>query len=170
VLFVANARGVLRPSVEAALEVGAPVTVYGAGWDEWLPSGEVTVAGHAVANDALGALYASAGVVLNDHWEDMRTAGFVSNRVFDVLATGSRLLSDDVAGLHDVFGTAVPTWRSPDDFRRLTTGSFEDQYPDADARASLAEQVLAEHSFDARARHLLDSAQRLRARSVDSGP
>lgn len=170
VLFVANARGVLRPSIVVALEAGTPVTVYGAGWEEWLPAGEVVVAGRAVANDELGALYASAGLVLNDHWEDMRTEGFVSNRIFDVLATGGRLLTDDVAGLGDVFGDAVPTWRTGDDFRRLTTGRFEDHYPDAEARRALAERVADEHGFEARAGKLLDAALRLRAASVDSGP
>ncbi|MCW2764536.1 MAG: hypothetical protein JWO11_495 [Nocardioides sp.] len=162
VLFVANARGLLRPSIEAALEVGTPVSVYGAGWDEWLPAGAVTVAGNAVANDELGALYASAGLVLNDHWQDMRAAGFISNRIFDVLATGARLLTDDVAGLRDVFGSAAPTWHSADDFRALTTGHFEDRYPDAATRSALAERVVTEHSFDARARELLDAALRLR--------
>jgi hypothetical protein len=169
IVFVANARGVLRPSVEAALAMDTPLTVHGAGWEEWLPARSVGLA-PPVGNDQLGPLYAGAALVLNDHWEDMRAEGFVSNRVFDVLATGARLLSDDVAGLADVVGPGVPTWRTHEDFRQLTIGAFESAYPSAAARRELAERVVAEHSFDARARQLLDTALRLGAGSVDSAP
>lgn len=105
-------------------------------------------------------------MVLNDHWDDMREEGFVSNRIFDVLATGARLLSDEVAGLDAVLGAAVPTWHATSDFARLTAEPFEAHYPDPAARLAIAERVVAEHSFDARAATLLDAALRL----VDSGP
>ena len=39
----------------------------------------------------LAAAYAGAGVVLNDHWDDMRAGGFVSNRLFDAVASGARV-------------------------------------------------------------------------------
>ncbi|GCD90328.1 glycosyltransferase [Nocardioides sp. LS1] len=158
-LFVGGSRGVLRPVVAAARETGADLTLYGTGWAEWWPD----VAGTSVPNEELGRLYAGAGLVLNDHWEDMRTEGFVSNRVFDALACGARLLSDDVAGLSDVVGDSVPVFRDVDDFRRLATGDFERHYPDADARLATAHRVVAEHSFDARAATLLDAALRQRA-------
>lgn len=161
ILFVGNSRGVVRPSVAAAVETGTPLTVYGVGWSDL-----VQTVGDRVANESLGSLYASAGLVLNDHWDDMRETGFISNRIFDVLATGARLLSDDVAGLYAVLGTAVPTWRSTSDFARLTAEPFEVNYPDVAARQAIAKRVVAEHSFDARAVTLLDTALRL----VDSGP
>ena len=163
-LFVANSRHELRPSVAAAIESGTPLTVFGTGWHSWLPAGQVRVAGDWVDNDDLPALYASAGLVLNDHWPDMRKEGFVSDRIFDVLATGSRVLSDDVAGLHDVLGDLVRTWRDHADFARLTTEPFERHYPDAATRLELANRVVAEHSFDVRARTLLDAALELRSR------
>ena len=110
-----NSRGELRPVVRAALDAGLPLTLHGDGWADLVDP--ALVAGVHVPNDALGPLYASAGVVLGDHWDDMRTLGFVSNRTFDVLATGARLLSDDVAGLSDLyadlFDQPVPTWRDP---------------------------------------------------------
>ncbi len=115
-----------------------------------------------VPNDDLGALYASAGVVLGDHWPDMRALGFVSNRTFDVLATGARLLSDDVAGLAelyaDLFDQPVPTWHGPADLGRLAEPGWRAGFPDAAQRLHAAERVVAEHSFDARAARLLDAA------------
>jgi hypothetical protein len=166
-LFVGNSRHHLRPSVEAAIETGTPLTVIGSGWEEWLPYGEVRVAADRVANEELPALYAGAGLVLNDHWEDMRTEGFVSNRIFDVLATGARLLTDDVAGLPDVLGQRLPTWSHYSEFAHHTAEPLEAHYPDADARQALAERVFAEHSFDARAATLLETALSLRARRRD---
>lgn len=167
ILFVGNARGGLRPVIEAALDTGTPVTLYGAGWEAWVPaSAPVVLAGDRVANESLGSLYASAGLVLNDHWADMRALGFVSNRTFDVLATGARMLCDDVAGLSDVLPGAGPVWRTHADFARLTTEPFEGRYPDAAARQAMADRVVAEHSFDARAETLLETARRI----VDSGP
>lgn len=165
ILFVGNSRGVFRPSVAAAVETGTPVTVFGSGWDD-----RVKTAGEQVPNESLGALYASAGLVLNDHWDDMREAGFASNRIFDVLATGARLLSDDVAGLENLLAAdglgAVATWRSTADFARLTAEPFEGHYPDSTTRLSVAERVVAKHSFDARAATLLEAALGL----VDSRP
>mgnify|MGYP003325756257 CR=1 FL=1 len=39
----------------------------------------------------------------------MREWGFVSNRIFDVLACGTPVISDPVPGLHELFGDAVVT-------------------------------------------------------------
>ncbi len=157
VLFVGNARGGMRPVVAAARAAGVEVDVVGTGWAEH----GVPVVADRIANEALPAAYASAGVVLNDHHADMRDEGFVSNRVLDVLAVGGRLLTDPVAGLDEVLGLALPTWRSSDDVARLTTPPY-DAWPDAAARLALAQRVVAEHSFDARARTLLDAALRHR--------
>ena len=154
VLFVGNSRGELRPVVRAALAAGLDLTLYGDGWDGLVER----VAGIRVPNDELGALYASAGVVLSDHWADMREEGFVSNRVFDVLACGGRLLTDDVTGLSDVVGDAVPLWRDADDLRRLAVPGWRADFPDTAGRLRTAERVVAEHSFDARASELLDAA------------
>ena len=42
-----------------------------------------------VPNDELRHVYSSAGIVLNDHWDDMREHGYISNRVYDALACGA---------------------------------------------------------------------------------
>ncbi|MCW2817129.1 MAG: hypothetical protein JWN84_4584 [Nocardioides sp.] len=153
-LFVGNARGGPRPVVTAALAAGVPLRVVGTGWAEH----GVEAAADRIANTDLPAAYATAAVVLNDHHADMAAEGFVSNRVFDVLAVGGRLLTDGVAGLDDVVGAAVPTWRSGDDLARLAVPPY-DAWPGPDERRALAERIVAEHSFDARAATLLAAAQ-----------
>lgn len=52
-----------------------------------------------IANRSLAFAYSSAGVVLNDRWHDMREWGFISNRIFDVLASGGNVVSDAIDGM-----------------------------------------------------------------------
>ncbi|MEJ2578195.1 MAG: glycosyltransferase [Kineosporiaceae bacterium] len=155
-LFVGNSRGVYRQAVRYALDAGCDLEVYGKGWEPFLPEG--VVRGLSVPAVDLPAAYASAGVVLNDHWDDMRVEGFISNRVFDVTAVGGRLLTDAVDGLDDVFGKQVRTWTSPQELAALLRADPDEVLGDRASRLALAEQVRREHSFDARARRLLEIA------------
>ncbi len=111
VLFVGNSRRVLRPVVRDALAAGLPLAVYGDLWAGLVP--DEVVRARSVPNDALAAAYASAGVVLNDHHEEMRRDGFVSNRLFDAVASGARVITDPVAGLAELFGPSVQPYDRP---------------------------------------------------------
>lgn len=113
VLFVGNTRGVRRRIVADAIEAGLDVTIYGAGWEGLVP--DDLISGTYVPNDRLGRYYASAEVVLADHWEDMRAKGFFANRLFDAVAAGAAVVCDDVAGVEAHFGGAVRTYRTADD-------------------------------------------------------
>jgi hypothetical protein len=44
------------------------------------------------------------GLGLNDHQEELRTAGLLSNRLLDAVTSGPRVITDDVAGLGIMFG------------------------------------------------------------------
>lgn len=148
-LFVGNSRGVYRPIVKAAVDEGLDPEVYGTWWAEFI--GEDRVRGEHVDNRDLGRLYAECGVVLNDHWEDMRQYGFLSNRLFDVAATGACLVTDDVAGLDDVLtGPTVRVYTEGADLASLVAGFPVSQ---TDARR-LSERVLAQHTFHQRAREI----------------
>ncbi|MBE7323375.1 glycosyltransferase [Nocardioides sp. Y6] len=165
VLFVGSARGEYRPMVRDAVTHGVPLALYGTGWAERVPPG--VLRGEYVANTELSAAYRSAGVVLNDHWEDMRREGFLSNRLFDAVASGARVLTDDVAGLRDLFGRSVQVVRTPDDLVRLSTLADPDEVFGDDAeRRRVAERVRREHSFDARARRLVEVAVEARLRRI----
>ena len=101
VVFVGSAhRGRDRPLVWKAVESGVPLAVYGHGW-EGLPEG--IWQGKYVDNARLPEIYEQHGIVLADHWADMAQHGFIANRVFDAVASGARVICDDVAGIHDVF-------------------------------------------------------------------
>jgi hypothetical protein len=59
----------------------------------------------------------------------------------------------------------VPTWTGPDDLRRLAAPGWRDGFPGPEERRRAAERVVAEHSFDARARELLETVLALRDRA-----
>lgn len=101
VVFVGSAHsGRERPLVQKALDAGVRLAVYGPGW-EGLPAG--VWRGAYIDNHRLPELYHRHGIVLADHWPDMARNGFIANRVFDAVASGARVICDDVVGLHDVF-------------------------------------------------------------------
>lgn len=158
-VFVGTARGIARPSVVEPLRVGAPVRVYGPDWRGYIPAG--AIAGTHVPNDRLPAVYEAAGAVLNDHWPAMQRNGFVSNRLYDVVASGGRAISDDVAGISEIFGPAVRTYRDIPELHELTLSDLDALFPSDDELAAIARRIREEDSFDARARHLLDAAQEL---------
>jgi hypothetical protein len=160
ILFVGTARGILRPSVVEPIRAGIPVDVIGPDWRGWIPASRITATG--VANDELPALYETAGVVLNDHWPAMQERGFIGNRLFDVVAGGGRVISDRVEGIDDLFGAAVVTYGTVPELIDMLSGDIGALFPDADAIAAMSARIRAEHSFDARARTLLDAALRTR--------
>lgn len=160
VLFVGRTRGERRPIVLDASEVTSELSVYGDdGWERYLDSRHIR--GASIPNTLLPQAYSGARVVLNDHWDDMRRGGFLSNRLFDAAATGARIVSDDVAGLHEIFGDQVRTYSSADELKALLAADST-QWPGDDEMATMASRVASVHSFDARARTLLDDVLRTR--------
>ncbi|UUZ59828.1 glycosyltransferase family protein [Nocardioides sp. B-3] len=155
VLFVGNSRGVFRQAVRTALAADADLTVHGADWDEFLDP--ATVASSGVPNDEVGALYASAGIVLNDHHVDMRRDSFLSNRLFDAAACGARIATDPVSGLHETFGDLVQPFHDESDLTRLITSPYA-AFPDNETRRARALQIIAQHTFDQRAARLVEDA------------
>jgi O-antigen biosynthesis protein len=149
VLFVGNSRGVFRPVVRDAVAAGLPLAVFGAHWEAMLE--RPTLRGTFVDNAALPALYRSAGVVLNDHWDDMRREGFVSNRLFDLAACGANIVSDPIAGLDELFGGCIRTYTSPETLREVVSEALAHRDDERERRAELAHRVQRDHSFDARA-------------------
>ena len=153
ILFVGNSRKVYRPAAWTAANSGFPVSIYGGGWRGLVP--DESLGGEFIPNNSLRKYYSSAGITLNDHWSDMRDQGFISNRVFDVVASGGRLITDEVPGLADMFPSSVKTFSSPLDLENLLS-QRETLFADlVENRKEDAEMVRREHSFDARAERLL---------------
>ena len=164
-VMVGNSRGQARPVVMEAVRSDTPVAVYGASWERFLPAD--VIAGQYVPNETVRRYYRSAAWALNDHWPDMRDLGFVSNRIFDILASGGRLLTDDVHGLDEVVRPVLPKrglarFTTPEELHAVLAEGSAGWYDDAALR-SLSEHVRAEHTFEARAAVLLEDVLAHRA-------
>jgi O-antigen biosynthesis protein len=157
VLFVGNSRGVYRYAVRSALAIGADLTLHGNDWTEFVDREQIASGG--VANEEVGVLYASAGVVLNDHHLDMRRDSFASNRLFDAAACGARIVSDRIDGLEETFSGLVLPFDDERELARLVAPPY-DAFPDNATRRRIATTIIAEHSFDKRAETLVDDAVR----------
>lgn len=163
-LFVGNSRKAYRPAPWNAAKAGLPVQIYGGGWSGLVP--DEAIGGEYIPNDELRRYYSSAGITLNDHWPDMRNQGFISNRIFDIVASGGRVLTDDVTGLDDVFGPEVQVFRNPVSLISILKSSNGASAPASDETMAASKRIRQLHSFDARAEELLtDSLGYLRANS-----
>ncbi len=160
-VFVGTARGIARPSVVEPVRAGLPVDVYGPDWRGYIPSSAIKATG--APNADLPRLYEGARAVLNDHWPAMQRHGFVSNRLFDVVAAGGRAVSDDVAGIDELFHGAVATYRSVPEMLRILENDLDTVLPAGDRLQAISASVRREHSFDARADALLRTALALRS-------
>jgi glycosyltransferase involved in cell wall biosynthesis len=149
-LFVANSRNVRRRIVDDLAGTTHDLAIYGRGWTPELADPKF-VKGELIPNVDLARYYAAAAIVLNDHWDDMRDEGFISNRIYDALASGAFVISDHVHGIAAEFDGAVVTYAASADL----AGLIDRYLADPDERRRLAEigrtAVLERHTFDVRA-------------------
>jgi spore maturation protein CgeB len=159
VLYVGNARWPNRRAPRWLMRNGQPFQLYGMNWDDFPEAAFVRQ--DYIPNEDLAAAYRSADVVVADHHGSMRTNGFLANRLFDVLASGGVVLSDDVAGLEEVFGDIIRTYR---DERELDS-QLRILLSDASLRRRMATDgrnvVMGGHTLDHRARQWLELLDRL---------
>ncbi len=151
-LFVGNSRRSERWIVSTALSLGYRPAIYGAEWQG--TAAEPYVEAENIANTSLGSFYRKAGIVLNDHWPDMATKGFISNRLFDVAMAGGFPISDGFAG-SDLFGghmVLVSDAGELDAALRHFANAPEER---ANRAAALHRLVRDEHSFARRAEVIL---------------
>lgn len=158
-VFVANnyeRGGRVRPMAQWIIDAGLEVAVWGRGW-EGTPLAPFVVAEH-VANEELGAIYANARAVLNDHANGMAQTGYVSNRVFDALACGVPVISDRVVWLPDGMADMVEQVGDAEELAAAVARvSAEDASRRAERRA-YAHTLPDMHSFDARAAEIASMA------------
>ena len=104
-----------RLSVNYAVEAGFDVAVFGKFWETFLNPRYLK--GTYIQNDDLYQYYGSADIVLNDHREDMRYYGFVSNRIYDVTASGGFVLTDYLPEIEAAYGNSVATYKNYEEFK-----------------------------------------------------
>ena len=149
-IFVGNSRNVLRNMVKWSVQNNTPLDLYGREWDGLLPADSLKKIrkGRTVDNKELYKYYANAAFVLNDHWETMMQYGFISDRIFDVLACGGTLISDYCPSIPYLFDDAVITVKNEEEFKtaiaNLAPASIEE-------KKKISDFIHKHHSFDQRA-------------------
>jgi hypothetical protein len=159
VLFLGNTRNEFRKIIRDCLEAGVSLAIYGKDWDRFVSS--ELIAGDFIENAQIAAHYRSAGVVLNDHWPDMASEGFYSNRLFDAVASGARVISDRVDGLEQLFAGGVKTYNSPSDLAKLCSNESRALWGTEQEIFERASRIGEQHSFDQRAKELVQAVQKL---------
>ena len=147
-LFVGNSRNEYRTVVKNAIENDVDIDIYGGGWEQFIDSSNVK--GTNISNFELRKYYGSYSFTMNDHWESMKKFGFISNRVFDVVASGGRVISDNVPSIRNVFEDYVLMDDRPGSFLPINNA------PEL-LRKMASTYVSRFHSFDKRAEQILDA-------------
>ncbi len=116
ILFVGRP-GYERISALWAIESGFDVALFGDGWQSKVDNKYFK--GSYIDNNELHKYYASAKIVLNDTRSDMKEAGFISNRVFDVTASGGFLISDYMPEIERFYGDSIPMFKTKEELKHL---------------------------------------------------
>ena len=155
VIFLGNARG-SRPDGRGIVhdlgDTAYEFKVWGNLWDRILP--EKHYGGRYWEYERLEYLYASARITLNDHHPDMAREGFVSNKVFDILASGGFVISDKNPGLDLIFGETVPQYDTPEQLRGLVDYYLQNSRARQELKAQGCQAALR-HTYQARAREFV---------------
>ena len=166
VIFLGNARG-CRPDGRSAVRdfrnSGFDFKVWGNLWEKILPP--ENYGGRYWDYESIEYLYASAKITLNDHHPDMAAEGFVSNKVFDILASGGFVISDQNPGVSRLFGRVVPQYRDADHLKELVK-YFLDNEEERERLMMEGRRIALEHTYQARARQF---ARDLGLLPVESG-
>lgn len=168
-LFVANSRRVHRRIVDDLAGTTRDLAIYGREWTAALVDPRY-VKGEGVPNTDLARYYSAADIVLNDHWDDMRYEGFLSNRLYDALACGAFVISDPVDGIETEFDGAVVTYHARAELEPLIARYVDDPAERRRLAAHGRAIVLKRHTFDQRALVLGDvvkSLSRARPNRID---
>ena len=153
ILFIGNTRSVYRQIIKDCVDAGITPSIYGKDWDRFVS--KELIKGTFIPNEQIAGMYRAAGVVLNDHWPDMARGGFLSNRLFDAVASGARVISDDAIGIKEVFGESVAVYKSPIELAELCSRGSRSTWGTDEEIVTRAHQIGIDHSFDARVVSLL---------------
>lgn len=156
ILFVGRP-GYERISAKWAIESGFEVALYGSGWKEIAPKDFFK--GDYIDNNELNKYYSSAKIVLNDTRDDMKKDGFISNRVFDVTASGGFLISDYMEEIEYFYGDSIPMFKTKEELKNLL--DFYLSHPDERAKKAKKAQEITLKNFTNKviAQNIINSLQ-----------
>ena len=149
ILFVGNSRNVFRKIIKDLLPCKYKVYIYGSLWEKFIDSKYIK--GNNIPNNKLFKYYNRAKIILNDHWDDMKEKGFISNRIFDVSACKKFIITDEVRDLERVFGKSIVTYNGTREDLLNLIDKYINNKDLRDSKSQLAyEIVINNHTFEHR--------------------
>ena len=167
-MFVGNRWGVARQIEDILPEIAADhrVRVFGRGWAE---SALAPFDEGPLDYDRLVDAYNSATLVVDDTAGPTLPYGSVNSRVFDSLASGALVVSDNEVGVRSLFGERFPVATDADQLRAVLDWIDREPAAAGELQASLREEVLERHTYRHRSEevrdHLLGGSRRTAMRS-----
>lgn len=155
-VFVGGPRRGMRPMVRYALDAAKDIRVWGKHWDA--TDASALAVAENLPNEDVSAVYGSAAAVLNDHTKAMRFAGIPSNRVFDGLACGAPVITDDVGWYPEDIAPYLYVVHDPSEFSEALEAAENESVARRMERIAFANQMRETHSFDARAAEIIARA------------
>lgn len=156
-LFVGNSKNIYRKVIKDVLPSEYELSVYGTNWEGLIDDKYIN--GENIPNIEIYEYYGNAKIVLNDHWDDMRNKGFISNRIFDVLASKGFVITDEVLGLEKCFGDAVVTYKDKADLKQKIELYMNDDELRQQKMQKGYEIVIQNHTFEQRAKIIIDNLE-----------
>lgn len=153
-LFVGNSRKIFRKILKDLLPTSYDLAIYGKGWEEFID--QKYIKGEHIPNHKLRKAYSSCKILLNDHWDDMREKGFISNRLFDAFACESFIISDKVRDAKNFFGESLVTYENPEELHYLVE-YFSSNEPEKKKNSKkMRNFVIENHTFKVRVDQILN--------------
>jgi spore maturation protein CgeB len=89
------------------------------------------------------------------------TSDRIVQALFDAVACGARVISDQVDGLEQLFAGGVKTYNSPTDLAKLCSNESRALWGTEQEIVERASRIGERHSFDQRAKELVQAVQNL---------
>jgi GT2 family glycosyltransferase/spore maturation protein CgeB len=103
---------------------------------------------------AMPRIYNQSRILVDDANGVTKEWGSVNSRVFDALASGILVITNSESGSAELFNSQLPVYQSPNTLREILTRYLDDPGLYQKTVQTLRERVLADHTYDIRAREL----------------
>ncbi len=137
--------------------------LHGKGWGD-VPAVASAWQGVA-AYDDLPGVYGAATVVVDQTAAPTRRWGALNSRVFDALAAGALVVTDQAIGSDELFDGELPTYADPAELASVVQGWLDDPAGAAELAGRLRDRVVAAHTYGRRAEQFRDLLLERRSRA-----
>lgn len=156
IVFVGNSRRIYRKAVKYCIENGFDISIWGRKWEQFVD--KKYIKGQSLSSNEVANIYRRAKIVLNDHWDDQVEAELVNNRIFDVLACNTLVISDFNAGISKVLeNEKLPMFSNSEEFKNLVIFFLENEDRREKLAKSLGESTREHHTFTKRVQAIHES-------------